>query len=245
MSKPPDQSRPTILIVDDETSIRSVLATRLGMVGYEVLTAGDGETALDIFHNSAPDLVILDVMLPKGDGYSVCKAIRSVSDAPIIMVTALANLADRITGLELGADDYIVKPFSVKELEARISSILRRFQPSPRSALTSPKVMCVRELQINDDKRQVYKGEQLICLTEIEFKLLKLLAHRSGAVVSRDILLEEIWGYRPRDFFDTRVIDVHVSRLRNKIETDPKNPEYILTVRGEGYTLLDGDSEDE
>ena len=142
MSKPSDQSRPTILIVDDETSIRSVLATRLGMVGYEVLTAGDGETALDVFHECAPDLVILDVMLPKGDGYSVCKAIRSVSDAPIIMVTALANLSDRIAGLELGADDYIVKPFSVKELEARINSILRRFQPSPRSQLTPPKVTC-------------------------------------------------------------------------------------------------------
>ena len=245
MSKPSDQSRPIILIVDDETSIRSVLATRLGMVGYEVLTAGDGETALDVFHESAPDLVILDVMLPKGDGYSVCKAIRSVSDTPIIMVTALANLSDRIAGLELGADDYIVKPFSVKELEARINSILRRLQPSPLSELTPPKVICVGELQIHDDKRQVYKGEHPICLTEIEFKLLKLLARHSGGAVSRDLLLQEIWGYRPRDFFDTRVIDVHVSRLRNKIEADPKNPAYILTVRGEGYMLLDGDGEDE
>ena len=245
MSKPSDQSRPTILIVDDETSIRSVLATRLAMVGYEVLTAGDGEAALDVFHRCAPDLVILDVMLPKGDGYSVCKAIRSVSDAPIIMVSALANLTDRIAGLELGADDYIVKPFSVKELEARIHSILRRFQPSSHPKLGAPQVICVGELQIDEDKRRVYKGKQRVYLTEIEFKLLNLLANHSGFAVSRDQLLQEIWGYRPRDFFDTRVIDVHVSRLRNKIETDPKNPEYILTVRGEGYMLLDGDGEDE
>ena len=244
MSKPFDTNKPTILVVDDETSIRSVLATRLAMIGYEILTAGDGETALDIFHRCSPDLVILDVMLPKGDGYSVCKAIRSVSDAPIIMVTALANLTDRIAGLELGADDYIVKPFSVKELEARIHSILRRFQTPSRHGLDAPQIICVRGLKIDQDKRQVHKGEQPVCLTEIEFKLLKLLANHSGVAVSRDQLLQEIWGYRPRDYFDTRVIDVHVSRLRNKIETDPKNPEYILTIRGEGYMLLDGDSED-
>ena len=237
--------RPPIRQVRSRARARFLrMKIRLVMAGYEVLTAADEEAALDIFHRCAPNLVILDVLLSKGDGYSVCKAIRSVSDVPIIMLTALADLAERIAGLEAGADDYIVKPFSVRELEARIQTILRRFQTSSPHESDAPKVICVRELRIDDNKRQVYKGEQPVHLTELEFKLLKQLASCSGVAVPRNQLLQEIWGYSSGGFFDTRVVDVHVSRLRNKIETDPKNPEYILTVRGEGYMLLGADGED-
>ncbi|NET39714.1 MAG: response regulator [Cyanothece sp. SIO1E1] len=244
MSNSPDKSGPTILVVDDETSIRSVLQAHLAMMGYTVLTAADGEAALDIFHRCSPELIILDVMMPKLNGYQVCKALREVSAVPIIMLTALADVADRVTGLELGADDYVVKPFSVKELEARIRSILRRVQTTstPPESLT-PAVVRFGKLRIDHNKRQVYKAEEQVGVTELEFKLLKLLASQPGVVIPRDQLLQEIWGYYPKFFFDTRVIDVHISRLRNKLETDPRNPEFILTVRGQGYMLSEAGDE--
>lgn len=224
-----------ILVVDDEASIRRILETRLSMIGYDVVTAADGEEALAVFRKTQPDLVVLDVMMPKLDGYGVCQELRKESDIPIIMLTALGDVADRITGLELGADDYVVKPFSPKELEARIRSVLRRVDKSNNAGIPSSGVICINSLKIDTNKRQVYKGDQRIRLTGMEFSLLELLVSRSGEPFSRAEILQEVWGYTPERHVDTRVVDVHISRLRAKLEDDPSNPELILTARGTGY----------
>lgn len=224
-----------ILVVDDEASIRRILETRLSMIGYDVVTAADGEEALDTFRNTIPDLVVLDVMMPKLDGYGVCQELRKESDIPIIMLTALGDVADRITGLELGADDYVVKPFSPKELEARIRSVLRRVEKTGASGIPSSGVITINNIRIDTNKRQVYKGDERIRLTGMEFSLLELLVSRSGEPFSRSEILQEVWGYTPERHVDTRVVDVHISRLRAKLEDDPSNPELILTARGTGY----------
>ena len=229
------QRKERILVVDDEASIRRILETRLSMIGYDVVTASDGEEALDVFHTQDPDLVVLDVMMPKLDGYGVCQELRKESDIPIIMLTALGDVADRITGLELGADDYVVKPFSPKELEARIRSVLRRVEKSNSAGIPSSGVIHVNTLRIDTNKRQVYKGDERIRLTGMEFSLLELLVGRSGEPFSRSEILQEVWGYTPERHVDTRVVDVHISRLRAKLEDDPSNPELILTARGTGY----------
>lgn len=232
-----ENHRLKILVVDDEAALRRILKTRLSMVGYDVVTAADGEQALEVFFEETPDLVILDVMMPKYDGYHVCKELRKDSDVPIIMLTALGDVADRVAGLQLGADDYLVKPFSPKELEARIGSILRRLQKNNSCHLANSKVIEVGELCIDPNKRRVYLREQLVRLTGIEFDLLQLLVNNSGAAVSRADILTAIWGYAPRCDGDLRVVDVHVSRLRAKIEEDPRQPEFILTARGTGYSF--------
>ena len=224
-----------ILVVDDEASIRRILETRLSMIGYDVVTAADGEEALEIFRQTEPDLVVLDVMMPKLDGYGVCQELRKESDIPIIMLTALGDVADRITGLELGADDYVVKPFSPKELEARIRSVLRRIDKNGASGIPSSGVIQIASIRIDTNKRQVYKGDERIRLTGMEFSLLELLVSRSGEPFSRSEILQEVWGYTPERHVDTRVVDVHISRLRAKLEDDPSNPELILTARGTGY----------
>lgn len=224
-----------ILVVDDEASIRRILETRLSMIGYEVVTAADGEEAIEIFHQTDPDLVVLDVMMPKLDGYGVCQELRKESDIPIIMLTALGDVADRITGLELGADDYVVKPFSPKELEARIRSVLRRVDKEEVPGIPSSGVIQITSIRIDTNKRQVYKGDERIRLTGMEFSLLELLVSRSGEPFSRSEILQEVWGYTPERHVDTRVVDVHISRLRAKLEDDPSNPELILTARGTGY----------
>jgi len=224
-----------ILVVDDEASIRRILETRLSMIGYDVVTAADGEEALDTFRQAEPDLVVLDVMMPKLDGYGVCQELRRESDVPIIMLTALGDVADRITGLELGADDYVVKPFSPRELEARIRSVLRRVDKTGGSSIPSSGVIHVGNLRIDTNKRQVYKGDERMRLTGMEFSLLELLVGRSGEAFSRSEILQEVWGYTPERHVDTRVVDVHISRLRAKLEDDPMNPELILTARGTGY----------
>ena len=225
-----------ILVVDDEASIRRILETRLSMIGYEVVTAGDGEEAIAMFRDEIPDLVVLDVMMPKLDGYGVCQELRKESDVPIIMLTALSDVADRITGLELGADDYVVKPFSPKELEARIRSVLRRVDRNGTSTgIPSSGIMQISNIRIDANKRQVYKGDERIRLTGMEFSLLELLAGKSGEAFSRADILQEVWGYTPERHVDTRVVDVHISRLRAKLEEDPSNPELILTARGTGY----------
>ncbi|MFM7885556.1 MAG: response regulator, partial [Pseudanabaena sp.] len=167
-----------ILVVDDEASIRRILETRLSMIGYEVVTAADGEEAIEVFHKENPDLVVLDVMMPKLDGYGVCQELRKESDIPIIMLTALGDVADRITGLELGADDYVVKPFSPKELEARIRSVLRRFDRNGTSGIPSSGVIHINTIRIDTNKRQVYKSDERIRLTGMEFSLLELLVGR-------------------------------------------------------------------
>jgi OmpR family response regulator RpaB len=225
-----------VLVVDDEASIRRILDTRLSMIGYTVITASDGEEALSLFRKEAPNLVILDLMMPKLDGYGVCQEIRKTSDVPIIMLTALCDVADRITGLELGADDYVTKPFSPKELEARIRSLLRRSEKVqiPSSNYNSG-VVQFSFLKIDFNARQVYKADERIKLTGMEFSLLKLLIGRSGQAFSRAEILQEVWGYTPERHVDTRVVDVHISRLRAKLEIDPSNPDLILTARGTGY----------
>lgn len=225
-----------ILVVDDEASIRRILETRLSMIGYDVVTASDGEEALKTFRLSAPDLVVLDVMMPKLDGYGVCQELRKESDVPIIMLTALADVADRIAGLELGADDYMVKPFSPKELESRIRSVLRRRSNRTSAAgVVSLGVIQVGNLKIDTNKRQIYKGDERIRLTGVEFSLLELLVKYSGKSFSRGEILQQVWGYTAEQHADTRVVDVHISRLRGKLEDDPDNPELILTARGTGY----------
>ena len=224
-----------ILVVDDEASIRRILETRLSMIGYDVVTAADGEEAIATFNENHPDLVVLDVMMPKLDGYGVCQELRKESDIPIIMLTALGDVADRITGLELGADDYVVKPFSPKELEARIRSVLRRADKEGLSGIPSSGVIQVGSIKIDTNRRQVYKGDERIRLTGMEFSLLELMVGRSGEAFSRSEILQEVWGYTPERHVDTRVVDVHISRLRAKLEDDPSNPELILTARGTGY----------
>ena len=232
-------SKGTILVVDDEASIRRILETRLSMVGYTVATACDGEEALDRFPAVEPDLVVLDVMMPKLDGYGVIQELRKISDVPIVMLTALSEVKDRILGLELGADDYLMKPFSPKELEARIRCVLRRAQGNGQAngtqRPTASNGIEVGGLRINTAKRQVFRGDDRIRLTGMEFGLLELLLSRSGEPLSRADILTKIWGYTPERHADTRVVDVHVSRLRAKLEEDPETPELIITARGMGY----------
>lgn len=225
-----------ILVVDDEINIRRILETRLSIIGYTVITAADGEEALAAYRREAPHLIILDIMMPKLDGYGVCQEIRKESETPIIMLTALGDVADRITGLELGADDYVTKPFSPKELEARIKAILRRVDKiSPSSCASNSGVLAMGNVKIDTNRRQVYKNNEKIRLTGMEFSLLELLISKSGEAFSRASILQEVWGYTPERHVDTRVVDVHISRLRSKLEEDPSNPDLILTARGVGY----------
>ena len=225
-----------ILVVDDEASIRRILETRLSMIGYTVVTAADGDEALAVYKKELPNLIILDIMMPKLDGYGVCQEIRKDSDIPIIMLTALGDVADRITGLELGADDYVVKTFSPKELEARIKAILRRVDKmSLHNTSVASGIISMGGIKIDTNRRQVYKQNEKIRLTGMEFSLLELLMSKSGDAFSRASILQEVWGYTPERHVDTRVVDVHISRLRSKLEEDPSNPDLILTARGTGY----------
>lgn len=230
-----------ILIVDDEASIRRILETRFKMLGFDTATASDGEEALDVYSKFGPDIIVLDIMMPKMDGYGVTKEIRKMSDTPIIILTALGDVAERITGLELGADDYVVKPFSPKELEARVKCILRRTASkggTTSTAATSKEtnnVVVVGNLKVDLNKRQVFKKNERVRLTGMEFSLLELLVSNSGKPFSRSEILQHVWSYPPDHRIDTRVVDVHISRLRSKLETDISNPELILTARGIGY----------
>lgn len=234
--------RKRLLVVDDEPAVRRILETRLRMAGYTVILAGDGEEALSQFYREQPDLVVLDVMLPKLDGFGVCRQLRAESSVPIIIVSALDNTSEKVAGLELGADDYLPKPFAPRELEMRIAAVLRRQevaavpQPSvPRESRHQTGIIRAGHLVIDTNRRQVTcKGERL-GLTYTEFSLLELLFREPGTVVPRATILEELWGYPPRKATNLRVVDVYVARLRNKLEPDPRNPELILTVRGTGY----------
>lgn len=231
-------SKQKILVVDDEASIRRILETRLKMAGYNVVTAEDGEEAVELFNKTNPDIVILDVMMPKMDGYGVTREIRRVSDIPIIILTALGDVSERITGLELGADDYVIKPFSPKELEARVKAVLRRTVSKDvtiPTGKTTKNVITTGNIKIDTARRQVYRKNERIRLTGMEFSLLELLVNNSGTAYSRNEILQHVWAYPPDHRIDTRVVDVHISRLRSKLETDPANPELILTARGIGY----------
>ncbi|MBR1618212.1 response regulator transcription factor [bacterium] len=232
------EAKQKILVVDDEASIRRILETRLKMAGYNVVTAEDGEEAVEVFNKTNPDIVILDVMMPKMDGYGVTREIRRVSDVPIIILTALGDVSERITGLELGADDYVIKPFSPKELEARVKAVLRRTVSKDitiPTGKTTKNVITTGSIKIDTARRQVYRKNERIRLTGMEFSLLELLVNNSGTAYSRNEILQHVWAYPPDHRIDTRVVDVHISRLRSKLETDPANPELILTARGLGY----------
>jgi len=217
-------------VVDDEPTIVEFVRINLEKAGFRVLTAGDGETALRLAASEQPDLVVLDVMLPGKDGFEVCRELRRTTAVPIIMLTARDDDVDKILGLELGADDYLTKPFNPRELVARIKAILRRMDRINR---LDTEVITRGRIQLDLDRHQVTAGGQAVDLTPKEFELLELLIKNPGRVFSREILLERLWGY---DFFgDSKTIDVHIRRLREKVEEDPSSPTHILTVWGVGY----------
>jgi two-component system response regulator VicR len=220
-----------ILIVDDEKPIVDILKYNLDKEGYDVLTAYDGEEAVNIALSEDPDLILLDIMLPKQDGFSVCKKVRERLTCPIIMLTAKGEEVDKVLGLELGADDYITKPFSMRELIARVKANLRRQAIS--GFLDEQELIKIKDLEIDLKSYLLKKKDVPLELTFREFELIKFLASQPGQVFSREKLLEEVWGYEY--YGDIRTVDVTVRRLREKVEDDPANPEYILTKRGIGY----------
>jgi OmpR family response regulator RpaB len=225
-----------ILIADGEIEINQLLTTRLTSLGYKVFSVFNGNDALLSFNNERFDLIIIDIILPKLDGYEVCRRIRENSEVPILLLTTLNNISDRIVGLELGADDYLIKPFSPKELEARIRSLLRRSNNNiQRSAEKNKKVFQISNLLINMNTRVILKDNSEIKLSSIEYSILELLAENEGNHLSRTMILNNVWGYMPERSIDTRIVDVNISRLRSKIEKDPRNPDLIITVRGLGY----------
>jgi DNA-binding response OmpR family regulator len=219
----------TILVVDDEPIVRDVVVRYLHREGYDTLEAGDGLQAQELLLQHEPSLVVLDLMLPGMDGLQLCQWIRGHSELPVIMLTARAEEADRIVGLELGADDYVTKPFSPRELAARVRTVLRRSGPAARPC----ERIVLGDLELDAAAREVTKGGRGLRLTAKEFDLLWLLASHPRRVFSRDQLMDRVWGYEPA--FDTGTVTVHVRRLREKIETDPSKPRHLETVWGVGY----------
>jgi DNA-binding response OmpR family regulator len=227
--------------VDDEQSIQTLLSYPLRKEGYEVVQATDGRQALDRFEEGAFDLVVLDLMLPKVDGLEVCRQLRSRSAVPIIMLTAKSEEIDKVVGLELGADDYITKPFSLREFSSRVKAALRRAEMTQAAELAQDEPpLEVRDLRIEFAKRSVRIRGREVELTFVEFEILSALAHAPGRVFTRDMLLAGIWG--DSAYRDPRTIDVHIRHLREKIERDAKDPEYLFTVRGVGYRFRDTES---
>ena len=227
-----------ILLVDDEPLILKGLRYTLEQEGYEILTAADGEEALQVFFEQQVDLVLLDVMLPKLDGIQVCQRIRESSNVPILMLTAKGEDMDKIMGLEYGADDYMTKPFNILEVKARIKTVLRRAaQPA---ANEEKKIIRVHDMEVNIVNRSVTLGGKEVRLTAKEFDLLQLFITNRGKVFSRETMLETVWKY---DYMgDARTVDVHIRRLREKIERNPAQPEFIFTKWGVGYYFTDKDS---
>lgn len=226
-----------ILVVEDEQAILDILKFNLEKEGYKVAVATDGEEAVTMARQVNPDLILLDVMLPKMNGFAVCKTVRSWSQAPIIMLTAKGEECDKIKGLEIGADDYITKPFSMSELSARIKANMRRVAPPETNensgVACDGNIIMVGSLKIDCDRYEVYRDEELVELTLREFELLKFLAVQPKKVFTREALLEKVWGY---EFYgDVRTVDVTVRRLREKVEADPSTPHYVMTKRGVGY----------
>jgi DNA-binding response OmpR family regulator len=222
---------PKILIVEDEVTVRDMLALNLRAEAFEVITAADGATGLQLAREQSPDLIILDLMLPEIDGLSLCRMLRRDSEVPIIMLTARGTEMDRITGLETGADDYVVKPFSLGELLARVRAQLRRAGSEKRASAATR--LQAGDLALDLVARRAKLGESELKLTNREFDLLAELMRNRGAVLSRDLLLTRVWGY---DYVgDSHTVDVHIRWLREKIEEDPSNPRRITTLRGVGY----------
>jgi two-component system, OmpR family, response regulator len=224
------------LLVDDEHSVQKLLTYPLRKEGYDVVSALDGREALTRLRDDDFDLVVLDVMLPKVDGFDVCRQIRASSTVPIIMLTAKAEEIDKVLGLELGADDYITKPFSVREFRSRVKAVLRRAELS-RGEETLEEPIDEGDLRIDFEKRQVHVRSDQVRLTYVEFEILAALARSPGRVFSRTMLLERVWG--DSAYRDPRTVDVHIRHLREKLEQNPRHPELIFTVRGVGYRFRD------
>jgi two-component system OmpR family response regulator len=224
-----------ILVVEDDKNLLETLKYNLTKEGYNVMTAVDGVNALNIANEKNPDLVILDLMLPGMNGLEVCRILRKKMTVPILMLTAKSEEIDKVVGLEIGADDFMTKPFSMRELQARIRAMLRRFIWATSEIAGEVKVIKTGEIEVNTARHQAFlKGEELI-LTPKEFELLAFLMINKGLVFSREKLLEKVWGY---DYAgDTRTVDVHIRWLRQKLENDPAKPKFLVTVRGTGYKL--------
>ncbi len=228
-----------ILLVDDEQSIQELLSFSLRQDGYEVVQATDGREGLERFRESGFDLVVLDVMMPRMDGFELCQRIRARSSVPIIMLTAKAEEIDKIVGLEIGADDYMTKPFSVREFRSRVKALLRRSSlvRDDDDAGDDEQPIVSGELKIEPPKRRVTLGSRQVELTFVEFEILLAMATSPGRVWARDQLLSQVWGNS--DYRDPRTVDVHIRHLREKLESDSSNPQYILTVRGVGYRFCE------
>lgn len=222
-----------VLIAEDEKPISDIIKFNLEKEGYEIITAYDGEDALKKALNEQLELIILDIMMPSMDGFEICKRVREKSSVPIIMVTAKEEEVDKILGLELGADDYITKPFSIRELVARVKANVRRQEMNINADQQEKEIIKNKDLSIDLMKYEVKKGSTSIDLTVREFELLKFLAKQKDQVFSREQLLERVWGYEY--YGDIRTVDVTVRRLREKVEDDSSNPTYIMTKRGVGY----------
>jgi len=225
----------TVLVVEDEENLLEALRYNLEREGYAVNTAIDGEQALLSARDSAPDLVILDVMLPQLDGFEICRILRRRSDVPILMLTARGEEIDRVVGLELGADDYVTKPFSIRELMARVRNLLRRSHRAPSAAddASPADILCSGDLEVDSVSHIVRLNGELLELKPREFDLLALLAKNKGRAFTRDQILERLWGH---DYYgDSRTVDVHIRWLREKIEPQPSKPVRIVTIRGVGY----------
>lgn len=225
-----------VLVVEDDETLRFALAHNLKREGYTVVQAARGDDALKLAREDPPDLIVLDVMLPGIDGIQVCRLLRRDTDVPIIMLTALGGESDRVAGLDIGADDYMAKPFGVRELMARIRALLRR--SGPRAAPdTGPSLIISGDVALDRDRREVKRGDRLLSLKPKEYDLLLFFLQHPGRLLSREQILDEVWGY---DFYGgPRTVDVHVRWLRQKIENDPGEPKRLRTVRGSGY-LFEG-----
>lgn len=227
-----------ILVVDDEPLYQRLLQINLETESFEVITASDGEEALDLFTNRKPDLIIMDIMMPKLDGLATCERIRQFSSVPIIMLTAKGEEQDRVKGLNVGADDYVVKPFSATELLARVRAVLRRAGSSKESYKRSE--FLHGDLRINFARAEVWKGDKPVYLSATEYRLLIQLAQNIGIVLTAEALLTEVWGSTYRD--DKEILWVSIARIRQKVEDDPHNPTHIITKSGLGYIMPDADS---
>lgn len=220
-----------ILVVDDEKNIVDIVAFNLNKDGYEPICAYDGQQGFELWKKENPELVILDIMMPLIDGFELCKKIREKSQVPIIMLTAKADEVDKVLGLELGADDYVTKPFSIRELMARVKANLRRLEPSANAA--DDAILTYGDISIDTNKYEIRRNDTVLELTHREYELVKFLATQNDQVFTRENLLEKVWGYEY--FGDVRTVDVTIRRLRSKVEDNPDKPKYILTKRGVGY----------
>ena len=227
------EAAPLILVVDDEESYRDALTVALEREGFRVEVAADGQEALDQFEATRPSLILLDVMLPRISGVDVCRELRSRSRVPIIMVTARSNEIDAVVGLEVGADDYVSKPFRLRELIARVRAALRRSSEDEPADIVAQEVLEIGDVRLDAGRHEVFVRGEPVALPLKEFELLELLLANAGRVLTRDVLIDRIWG--PNYFGDTKTLDVHVKRLRAKIEEDPSNPSRVVTIRGVGY----------